>query len=276
MSGESTEVKDVNGINKTLYIPLYGKAEVSKKGIILRDETAERIWKEEGFPITGKAKSKWLTYNMAMRARIFDDWTEEMLSRHPDALVLHIGCGLDSRCLRIKKAYTRWIDGDFEDVIALRRRYYREDGRYRMMPLDASRPEQIEALPDSDTVIVVLEGISMYLKNEELNGFFRAIERKYGQAHVLMDAYTVFGAKASRYKNPTHTVGVTQLWGMDGAEDVLEGTQFACVKEHSMTPDRLVNELKGAERWFFRLMFVNAFYGKIYRLYELKKGLKKG
>ena len=105
----------MNGINKTLYIPLYGKAAVSKKGIILSDAMAERIWAEESFPIQGKAKSKWLTYNMAMRARIFDDWTEEMLRRYPDALVLHIGCGLDSRCLRVKTPYSRWIDGDFED-----------------------------------------------------------------------------------------------------------------------------------------------------------------
>ena len=31
-------------VNKTLYIPLYGKAFVSRKGIILRDAKAEEIW----------------------------------------------------------------------------------------------------------------------------------------------------------------------------------------------------------------------------------------
>ena len=65
------------------------------------DPMAEKIWKAESFPIHGKSKSKWLTYNMAMRARVFDDWTEEMLRQNKDALVLHIGCGLDSRFLRI-------------------------------------------------------------------------------------------------------------------------------------------------------------------------------
>ena len=34
----------MNGVNKTLYIPLYGKAYVSKKGIILNDKTAEQIY----------------------------------------------------------------------------------------------------------------------------------------------------------------------------------------------------------------------------------------
>ena len=52
----------MNGVNKTLYIPLYGKASVSKKGIILYDAKAEEIWEKEGFELKGKAKSKWLTY----------------------------------------------------------------------------------------------------------------------------------------------------------------------------------------------------------------------
>ncbi|MGN0412044.1 MAG: hypothetical protein ACI4FV_03325 [Lachnospiraceae bacterium] len=58
---------------------------------------AEKIWEAEAFPIRGKSKSKWLNYNMAMRARVFDDWTEYMLRQNKSALVLHIGCGLDSR-----------------------------------------------------------------------------------------------------------------------------------------------------------------------------------
>lgn len=91
----------MNEVSKTLFIPLYGKSQVSKQGIILNDPMAEKIWKAESFPIHGKSKSKWLTYNMAMRARVFDDWTEEMLRQNKDALVLHIGCGLDSRFLRI-------------------------------------------------------------------------------------------------------------------------------------------------------------------------------
>ena len=39
----------MNEVNKTLYIPLYGKSKVSKQGIILNDPSAERIWEEEAF-----------------------------------------------------------------------------------------------------------------------------------------------------------------------------------------------------------------------------------
>lgn len=48
----------MNEVNKTLYIPLYGKSYVSEKGIILNDKKAEEIWRKEKFPLKGKSKSK--------------------------------------------------------------------------------------------------------------------------------------------------------------------------------------------------------------------------
>ena len=263
----------MTGVNKTLFIPLYGKAKVSRQGIILKDSMAEKIWDAEAFEVHGKSKSKWLTYNMAMRAKIFDDWVEKMLAQNPDALVLHIGCGLDSRAFRIAAPYTSWIDGDFPEVIEARKKYYFENDRYKMMAFDASKSEMVEKLPGAKTVIVVFEGISMYLRNEELNAFVRALDKKYPQVHKLLDVYTVFGAKASKYKNPINDVGVTTVWGLDDINVAIAGTKFKCDGEHSLTPENLVNQLPAFDRGFFKFLFTGSFYRKIYRLYEISKSI---
>jgi len=260
----------MNEVNKTLFIPLYGKARVSKKGIILKDQMAEKIWEKEGFPIKGKSKSKWLAYSMAMRAKVFDEWTEKMLGENPEALVLHIGCGLDSRCLRVSAPYSLWIDGDFPDVIEVRKSYYSESSKYRMQAFDLSKPQMVENLPQAKTLIVILEGISMYLKNEEINNFFKAVEKKYERVHILMDAYTVFGAKASKYKNPINDVGVTKVWGVDDIQTLLSGTKLFCKAEPSMTPDKMIALLPSSDRWIFKKLFAGSFARKIYRLYELE------
>ena len=260
----------MNEINKTLFIPLYGKALVSKQNIILNDPTAERIWKEESFALHGKSKSKWLAYNMAMRARVFDDWVDSILEKNEHALVLHIGCGLDSRCKRIKQKYDLWMDCDFEDVISVRRKYYEETENYRMMNLDATIPEQIRQLPESETVIVILEGISMYLSNDQLYEFFKTLQEKYNELHILMDIYTEFGAKASKYKNPINDVGVTKVHGINDIDELLGDLRICFIKEHSFTPMELVEQLKPFERKFFRMMFTEGLYRKIYRLLELR------
>ena len=260
----------MNEVNKTLYIPLYGKSRISRRGVILRDPDAERIWQEEGFPVRGKARSGWLALNMAMRARVFDDWTEEMLAENENALVLHIGCGLDSRCRRVAGPRADWIDCDFPEVIALRRKYFEESAAYHMTALDASDPEQVKKLPDAGTAIVVLEGLCMYLTDVQLRDLLGALGTKYPRLHVLMDVYTVFGARASRFKNPVNEVGVTRLYGLDDPESLLDGLPVRVNAEHSFTPDRLVDELRGAERAVFRLLFTGRTYRRIYRLYELE------
>ena len=261
----------MTGVNQTLFIPLYGKARVSKQGIIIKDSMAEKIWDAEAFEVHGKSKSKWLTYNMAMRAKIFDDWVEKILAQNPEALVLHIGCGLDSRAFRIAAPYTSWIDGDFPEVLESRKKYYSENEHYKMMAFDASKAEMVEKLPDAKTVIVVFEGISMYLRNEKLNAFVRALDKKFPQVHMLLDVYTVFGAKASKYKNPINDVGVTTVWGLDDINVAIAGTQFKCDAKHSLTPENLVNQLLPFDRGFFKFLFTGSFYRKIYRLYEISK-----
>lgn len=259
----------MNEVNKTLFIPLYGKAKLSKQNMILKDPMAEKIWEAEAFPIHGKSKSKWLTYNMAMRARVFDDWTDSMLFQNKDAVVLHIGCGLDSRCLRIKQKYIKWVDCDLPDVISIRRKYYTETERYSMIPLDASDPEQVQKLPDGNTAIVILEGLSMYLTNRELHDFFEALQGKYSSLHILMDFYTGFGAKASKVKNPVNDVGVTKVFGIDDIVSLIADLKIRVKMEHSFTPEKLINELKSSEKRLFKLLFTGSLYRKIYRLVEL-------
>ena len=122
----------MDAVSKTLYIPLYGKALVSRRGILLHDPKAEAIWEKEGFALSGKAASRWLAFYMAMRARVFDQWTAERLKEMPEALVLHIGCGLDSRCLRVSD-YAAWYDVDMPSVIETRRQYFEETESYHMI-----------------------------------------------------------------------------------------------------------------------------------------------
>ncbi|MBQ9154236.1 MAG: class I SAM-dependent methyltransferase [Solobacterium sp.] len=260
----------MNEVNRTLYIPLYGKALVSRRNMILEDPDAERIWAAEGFAMHGKAKSVWLAYNMAMRARVFDDWTDEMLRQHPDALVLHIGCGLDSRFRRVRQPYVSWYDCDLEDVIRVRREYWDENARYHMTALDASDPAQISQLPERPAVIVIMEGLSMYLTNPQVHDLLSALHRKYAEMHVLMDVYTRFGADASKFKNPIHDVGASRVYGISDINALISGTGIRLKMEHSFTPEFLINELRPSEQRLFRLMFVNRMYGKIYRLFELE------
>lgn len=260
----------MNEVNKTLFIPLYGKALISRQGIIITDKKAEEIWEKEAFPLKGKSKSKWLAYYMAMRARVFDDWTDRTIQQCPESLVLHIGCGLDDRHDRVRGNYAQWIDVDLPEVISVRQRYFQESSVYHMIGMDAAKPDGIKGFPPANCVIVILEGISMYLQNSELKRLLETLQEKYPEVHILMDVYTEFAAKASKYKNPVNELGVTELYGIDDVECLVADINLMVKAEHSLTPDDLVDELEGFERRFFRLLFTGALARRLYRLFEFE------
>ena len=251
-------------VNKTLYIPLYGKAYVSKKGILLRDPDAERIWDTAGIPLKGKSASKWLAYNMGMRSAVFDSWLREKLTA--DAVVLHLGCGLDSRCKRVACGNV-WYDVDFPAVIDERRRHFAESGTYRMIGADL-REDWLTRIAEKGRAIVVMEGVSMYLTGEERLKLLKSLADHFEQVALLLDAYTVFAARATKYKNPINDVGVTEVFGFDDPRQLETGTGFSYVREHDMTPESLIAQLPKAQRGFFRCLFAGKTAKKFYRLYE--------
>lgn len=260
----------MNNVNKTLYIPLYGKAYVSHKGIILQDPKAEEIWAAEEFPLKGKSRSKWLAYYMGMRAAVFDRWLKAQMETDPSAVILHIGCGMDSRCERVGSRGHLWFDVDFPDVIAERKRYYSENAQYRMLDADIRSAGWLSRIP-SGNAIVVMEGVSMYLTPGELRNAMTQLLSHFESVRLLMDCYTEFAAKASKVKNPINDVGVTRVYGMDDPK-ILEESGFSFVKELEMTPMDLIDELHGMENRIFRSIYAGGLAKKMYRLYEYRCG----
>ncbi len=261
----------MNNVNKTLYIPLYGKAYVSQKGIILNDKKAEEIWNAEGFELKGKSKSKWLAYYMGMRSAVFDNWLLEEMKKDSEAVVLHIGCGMDSRVLRVGADEHQWYDIDFPSVICERKRYYAENDTYHMVEADVRQKDWLATISKQKHAIVVMEGVSMYFEPQELKVVLEQISSHFEMVNLLMDCYTTMAAKASKYKNPINDVGVTDVYGLDEPRK-LESSSFKFLKEHDMTPDVLINELEGFEKAIFKKLYSGSIAKKMYRMYEYIKG----
>lgn len=258
----------MNGVNKTLYIPLYGKAYVSRMGILLEDRKAEQIWEAEGFPLKGKARSKWLAYYIGMRSAVFDGWVKAQLEENPQTVVLHLGCGMDSRALRVGNTANAWYDVDFPQVMEERRRYFREEGGYRMLGADITGEDWLEEI-SGQSATVVMEGVSMYISPEKLRQLLGRLGERFTQVRLLVDCYTVAAAKASKVRNPINEVGVREVYGLDDPK-VLEGSGFRFVKRHDMTPDTMIRQLPRAQQGIFRWLYAGKIADGMYRLYEYR------
>ena len=260
----------MNNINKTLYIPLYGKAYVSRKGLFLKDKKAEEIWEAEGFALEGKSKSKWLAYYLGIRSAVFDEWVKQQMKEIPNAAIIHIGCGMDSRSIRIGTENHKWYDMDFSEVIEERKRYYAESDNYKMISGDARDCGWLADVKEKEAAIVVLEGVSMYLTIEEMRKLADHLCDHFEKLVLLVDAYTSFAAKMSKQRNPINDVGVTEVYGIENPE-AYQSDKLAFVKEHTMIPQKYIDELIGFEKFIFSKLYAGRVSKKLYRLFEYKK-----
>lgn len=262
--------KLMNSVNKTLYIPLYGKSYVSKKGLFLDDKKAEEIWEKEAFSLKGKSKSKWLAYYMGVRSAVFDEWLKGQMADAPNATIIHIGCGMDSRVIRVGAKDRTWYDVDFPEVIAERKRYYTESDNYKMIAGDARENKWLSGIKETKSAIVVMEGVSMYLTVQEMRNLANSLCAHFESVVLVVDSYSSFAAKMSKRRNPINDVGVTEVYGIDDPS-AYQSNEFTFVKEHEMIPQKYIDEIKGFERLVFSKLYAGSFSKKLYRLFEYKK-----
>ena len=106
-----------------------------------------------------------------------------------------------------------------------------------------------------DEINVAYEEIRKTVEcQNELKDLFNNICDTFEHVSILMDCYTTFGVKASKYKNPINDVGVIHVYGIDNPR-ILEDKELFFVQEHPMIPEYLMNELKGLEKFVFKKIY---------------------
>jgi len=175
----------VTNESMTLFIPLYGKAMMSREGF-LPDKTAEKIVESVDFDFSKVDQSRKLAIYMTMRAALFDGYARDFAAAHPDGLVLQLGVGLDSRVKRVG-CTNPWYDLDFPDVIGLRRTYFPEDERYHLIGAPALPADWLATVPHAEHALVLAEGLSMYLSEKDMRDLMAALQANSGDRRRTAD-----------------------------------------------------------------------------------------
>lgn len=174
---------------ETLLIPLYGKALESRRdNPILDDQMAENIDARIDYDFGRLRVSRMASITLALRAKKLDTCTREYLAQHEYPLVLHLGCGLDSRVVRVADPRALWYDLDYPDVIDLRRLFYQETAIYHMLATSVSDFRWLDAVAATGPAMIVAEGLLMYLDAEEVGSLLLALRKLFPASQIAFDA----------------------------------------------------------------------------------------
>ncbi|MFI1204302.1 class I SAM-dependent methyltransferase [Streptomyces sp. NPDC020883] len=157
---------------------------------------------------------------VALRARQLDLWTARFLGEHPDATVVHLGCGLDTRVHRLGPGPgVRWFDVDFPEVIDLRRQLFPEPPGYTAIPSSVTDPSWVDRIPADRPTMIVAEGLLMYLTERDGTALLRRLMAHAPGGGLAFDFFSRFAVRAARLNTVIVRTGSTLHWG-GGPADV--------------------------------------------------------
>jgi methyltransferase (TIGR00027 family) len=174
-------IEKISSTSKTALITLYAHSlESQDENPVLVDEAAVRMT-DALSPILAKSDSRLLRnlsqgkmrralqVHIALRAKKYDEVAEDFIEKHPDGIVVNLGCGFDSRYYRLKKKPFLFIDLDLPEMISIKKGVFTETESYRLIGQSIFNRDWLEQLKSYDSPVLFLaEGLFMYLHPEEL------------------------------------------------------------------------------------------------------------
>ena len=221
--------RGLSGVAETLWITLYVRARESRRpDALLRDDRAVALLAERPAECARVEKLELGEddcVTIVLRSRELDRRAREFLAHHRAGVVVHIGCGLDTRFERVDDGRARWYDLDLPEVIELRRELIGDEGsRHHLVAcsaFDSGWLDIVDVHP-GNAVLFIAEGVFMYFEEPQIRSLVLALRDRFPGAELVFDAYSPFLIRAnSLLLRLSRTTNVPRYsWGLKHASDL--------------------------------------------------------
>ena len=192
----------LSGIPETLLIALWARAaETRMPTPLIRDEKAVEMVGRIDYDFTRFDKGGKLTQTgVAVRTRILDTALSKYLSSHPDAVVINLGAGLDTRHTRLDCRNHDWYEIDLPESITLRRHFFKESESYRFIEKSIFDLSWMLDVNVSDRPVLFLaEGLFMYFEEPLVQNFFKELANTFPRGRILFETLPPIMIGKSKY-----------------------------------------------------------------------------
>ena len=214
---------DLAGAPQTMLATFYAKAlDADLPQPILGDRWAKEIVDRIDYDWKKTAITRHNAASVTTRSAHFDNWARQFLAVHPHAVVLHLGCGLDSRFFRLAPGPgIEWYDVDYPDVADLRMRLYPAHDHYHVVAASVIDPAWLVDIPADRPTLMTAEGLTMYLKNEEGVALLRRIVEGFPFGELQFDAFNRPGIRLQWTNAVVRRAGATLQWAINGPDEII-------------------------------------------------------
>jgi O-methyltransferase involved in polyketide biosynthesis len=214
----ATTLPTFTPLEDSLFLTLYARAcDHRRQHPILGDAVADQIVRSVDYDYGKLHIDTNLILNVALRAKKLDQVAADFLSRHPDAIGLDLGAGLDTRAVRLDLPSTvDWYDVDFPAVAAARDRLIPERPNTRVIGADVTEKDWLETIPTDRPAVIVADGLMGFLTEDELMSLWNRLVSHFPSGEIVFNSYTRFAIWLARHAPGTKSVAdLVKFPGLD-------------------------------------------------------------
>ena len=191
---------ELGNVQKTLFLPLWGRAVESKKEKpLLVDKTALRIIEAVDYDfstltknISDVTQAAWI-----MRSLCIDETVRVFLEKYPGGTIVNIGCGLDTTFDRIDNGTVMWYDLDLPDVIELRRQFIPETERRKFIAASFLDKGWLNDICVGESALFIAAGVFYYFEESKVKEFLVRLADRFPGSEIIFDASSPYGIKTA-------------------------------------------------------------------------------
>ena len=224
----------LSGVPETMLQTIYARAKESGGRGTIHDTKAEEIVGKLDYDFTLAEKDTAMHSGVIARTIVLDRLTKAWLSAHPGAVVVNIACGLDTRCYRMK-GFCHWYNLDLPETMAVREKLLPESGTISQIAMSAMEDWGSEISEQNVPVLILIEGLTMYLNAKDVQQIFTAISNRFSQATIFVE--TMNPAMVRHFKEKSIDASNAKFnWGSKNGKALAELLpDFRFMEEHSLT-----------------------------------------
>lgn len=191
------EKVNLQGVPETMLQTLYARAVYSKqKNAKFHDKNAEKIISRMDYDFSLAGKDATMSKGVIARTILLDRMVGDFIKENPDCTVINIACGMDTRVYRLQEDSAvrnnmdgvRWYNLDLPETIAVRQQFLEENGNISMIAKSAmDEAWALEIEEPQGKVLVIIEGLVMYLTEQEVKQILSIISNRFNHVHVIME-----------------------------------------------------------------------------------------
>lgn len=182
----------LSGVPETLLIPLWARAtEGDRENPIIVDKKSAEMISRIDYDFTKFSKSRLSRVGVCIRTMLLDRAVAMFLENKHEAVIVNLGAGLDTRCIRFAGNGVEWIDLDLPEVITLRKRFFTESSDCSMMAssvFDNYWMERVQRLRGERPMLIVAEGLLMYFDEPVVKELLCDAAEHFPGAEMLLEA----------------------------------------------------------------------------------------